>query len=101
MLEDLEREIQLLKYHPSPCDRKRNIFFEKTKSTFFGFTESFSDERILEKINSLEIIFNKGWSNRHSLKEALNSSRDVDQRKTTTTLGPHKADIKFLIKDIQ
>ena len=78
---------------------KRNIFFEKTKSTFFGFTESFNDERILEKINSLEIIFNKGWSNHHSLKEALNSGRDADQRKTTTTLGPHKADIKFLIKD--
>ena len=78
---------------------KRNIFFEETKRNFFGFTESFKDNRVLEIINSLEIHFNKGWPNDRSLKEALNNSRDVDQRKLTTTLGPQKADIKFLIKN--
>ncbi len=76
---------------------KRNVFFERTKNTFFEFTKNFSDERILKKINSLDIIFKQGWPSHHSLKEALNLSRDIDQKKATTTLGPHKADIKFLI----
>ena len=52
---------------------------------------------MIEIINSLEIFFNKGWSNDQSLIKALTNSRDIDQRKTTTTIGPHKADIKFLI----
>ena len=79
--------------------KKREIFFKETKKTFFGFTKNFVDSRVVEIINSLEIIFNKGWSNDCSLKEALITSRDIDQTKTTTTLGPHKADIKFLINN--
>ena len=43
--------------------------------------------------------FNTGWSSKHSLKEVLELNRDTDQRKASTTSGPHRADIKFLIKD--
>ena len=77
----------------------RNSFFEETKKIFFSFAKSLNDTRVLEIISSLEILFNKGWSNDHSLKEVLELNRDVDQRKASTTSGPHRADIKFLIKD--
>ena len=78
---------------------KRNNFFEETKQTFFRFAKNLKDKRVLEIINSLEILFHKGWASQHSLKEVLELNRDSDQRKTSTTSGPHKADIKFLIKD--
>ena len=78
---------------------KRSNFFEETKQTFFKFTDHLSDKRVFEIINSLEIIFNNGWSKEHSLKQTLELNRDTDQRKTSTTSGPHRADIKFLIKD--
>ena len=78
---------------------KRNNFFEETKQTFFRFAKNLKDKRVLEIINSLEILFHKGWASQHSLKEVLELNRDSDQRKTSTTSGPHRADIKFLIKD--
>ena len=78
---------------------KRNSFFEETKKIFFSFAKSLNDTRVLEIISSLEILFNKGWSSEHSLKEVLELNRDTDQRKASTTSGPHRADIKFLIKD--
>ena len=77
---------------------KRNKFFEETKQTFFKLAKNLNDIRILEIINSLEIFFHKGWVSEHSLKESLELNRDSDQRRTSTTSGPHKADIKFLIK---
>ena len=77
---------------------KRNNFFEQTKEIFFAFVNQLSDKRVLDIINSLEIVFNKGWPEDLSLKEVLDFNKDIDQRKTTTTLGPHRADIKFLIK---
>ena len=77
----------------------RSSLFDKTKKTFFGFSEHFNDSRILEIINSLEIQFHKGWPDKKPLKEVLESSKDIDQRKSTTSLGPHRADIKFLIKN--
>ena len=46
----------------------------------------------------MEIVFDKGWPKDLSLKEVLDSNKDIDQRKTTTSLGPHRADIKFLTK---
>ena len=78
---------------------KRNSFFEETKKIFFSFAKNLNDTRVLEIISSLEILFYKGWSNDHSLKEVLELNRDIDQRKASTTSGPHRADIKFLIKD--
>ena len=98
-LTNIDMWSQILINAGTSISKKREIFFKETKKTFFGFTKNFSDTRVVEIINSLEIIFNKGWSNDHSLKEALITSRDIDQRKTTTTLGPHKADIKFLINN--
>ncbi len=77
---------------------KRNDFFERTKKKFFTFADDLNDKRLLEIINSLEIVFDVGWPKDLSLKKALDSSRDIDQRKTTTSLGPHRADIKFLTK---
>ena len=78
---------------------KRNNFFEETKQTFFNFAEYLGDKRVLQIINSLEILFYKGWTDDHSLKQVLELNRDSDQRKTSTSSGPHRADIKFLIKD--
>ena len=78
---------------------KRNKFFEETKQTFFKCAEHLNDKRVLQIINSIEIFFNKGWTNDQSLKQVLELNRDSDQRKTSTSLGPHRADIKFLIKD--
>ena len=78
---------------------KRSNFFEETKKTFFGFAEYLSDERLLNIIDSLDVVFYKGWKEETSLKNALDSNKELDQRKSTTTSGPHRADIKFLIKD--
>ena len=98
-LTNIDMWSQILINSGTSISKKREIFFRETKKTFFGFTKNFADIRIIEIIKSLDIVFNKGWTNDQSLKEALSMSRDIDQRKTTTTLGPHKADIKFLIND--
>ncbi len=98
-LTNIDMWSQILIKAGASVSKEREIFFEETKKTFFGFIKNFRDSRVVKIINSLEIVFNKGWSNDLSLKEALSASRDIDQIKTITTLGPHKADIKFLIND--
>ena len=81
----------------SSISDKRIKFFEETKNIFFGFSQNLRDRRVLEIINSLEIIFYRGWTEENSLNAVLDLNKNTDQRKTTTTSGPHRADIKFLI----
>lgn len=81
----------------SLLSKKRNEFFEYSKDSFFGFAKNFKDKRVIDLLNSLDIVFYKGWQEDTPLKESLDKSAETDYKRQTTTLGPHKADIKFLI----
>ena len=50
---------------------KRNNFFEETKQTFFRFAKNLKDKRVLEIINSLEILFHKGWASPAFIKRGV------------------------------
>ena len=80
----------------SHLSKKREELFQRTKKVFFSFSKHFSDKRVLDIINSLDIVFYKGWQKEYSLNKALQKSLDTDSRRQITSAGPHKADIKFL-----
>ena len=47
-----------------------------------------------------QVYYDQGWDDSNDLMAALNQERDTDIRRKVTTRGPHKADIKIFIKDV-
>ncbi|OZG73242.1 DNA replication/repair protein RecF [Hahella sp. CCB-MM4] len=45
--------------------------------------------------NQIEVKYDRGWSNNSSMEELLERSLELDQRRGFTSVGPHKADLKF------
>jgi DNA replication and repair protein RecF len=53
---------------------------------------------MVDKLNKVNIEFFSGWDKENELYELLNQNQKKDLFSKTTTQGPHKADIKILIK---
>jgi DNA replication and repair protein RecF len=51
-------------------------------------------------LNNIEISFRKGWDEEFNLEDIVNNNKTIDLLRRTTTKGPHKADIKFSINNI-
>jgi DNA replication and repair protein RecF len=51
-------------------------------------------------LNNIEISFRKGWNEESNLEDIVNNNKTIDLLRRTTTKGPHKADIKFLINNM-
>ena len=79
---------------------KRKIFFDQTKNEFNNIIESLNlkNEKIF--INDLDVQYDQGWSDSQDLLSTLTLERDTDIRRKVTTRGPHKADIKIYIKNV-
>jgi len=79
---------------------KRKIFFDQTKDRFDLIVQKLELKSEKDFFNSLVAKYDQGWDDSMSLLEALNDSKDADIRRKVTTQGPHKADIKIYIKDV-
>ena len=73
-----------------------NTFYE-LKDLISKLNKSPSTD-FLENIN---ISFYPGWDHNVELSELFKSNRNKDLRRKSTSEGPHKADIRFLIEDVE
>ena len=78
----------------------RRNFFELTLLEFKNFMTLIEPKNVFNFFDDISISFFSGWDSDESLKDTLDKNSDVDQYRKTTTKGPHKADIKFLINNI-
>ena len=77
----------------------RKNFFNKTLKEFNVLLEALEPRNIFSFFDFISIDFYKGWSNENTLLDALNLNEKIDLKRKTTTKGPHKSDIKFLINE--
>ena len=81
-------------------DNYRKDFFDKTLKEFHTLLEILKPYNVFDFFDVINISFFQGWDNEKSLLKILEENKQTDIRRKTTTSGPHKSDIKFLIKDI-
>ena len=78
----------------------RVSFFNKTLEEFNRTIETLRPLSVFNFFDSILIEFSKGWDNQKKLSEILNDNKEKDILRKTTTQGPHKADINFLINKL-
>ena len=78
----------------------RKTFFEKTKSEFSSLLKLLEPNAVFDFFNLISIEFFQGWSTKDSFFEALEVNKEKDLKRKTTTEGPHKSDINFLINNL-
>ena len=81
-------------------DIYRKNFFKKTLEEFYALLEILKPHNVFNFFDVININFFQGWDHEKSLLNALEKNQQTDIRRKTTTSGPHKSDIKFLIKGI-
>ena len=81
--------------------KKRLVFFEQSLKEFKDILSKLNPCRTTKYLEQTTIEYSPGWDSGLGIYEALleNQSRDL-VRKTTTT-GPHKADIKININNVE
>ena len=79
---------------------KRKIFFDQTKNEFSNIIECLNLKAKKIFINDIDVQYDQGWCNSQDLISTLTLERDTDIRRKVTTRGPHKADIKIYIKNV-
>ena len=77
----------------------RKDFFDKTIIQFNGLLKILEPNNVFDFFDLISIEFYKGWDTTKSLSETLENNLQKDLQRKTTTQGPHKADIKFLINN--
>ena len=75
----------------------RNNFFNKTLQEFKILLKRLEPNNIFDFFESISINFSQGWSEENTLLQSLEKNEQKDLKRKTTTEGPHKSDIKFLI----
>ena len=78
----------------------RKQFFDKTKTEFTGLLRLLEPTTVFDFFNLISIKFFQGWSSNYSFLETLEVNKEKDLKRKTTTEGPHKSDINFLINDL-
>ena len=78
----------------------RKNFFMKTKNEFHYLIDLIQPSSVFEFFNLIEIDFFRGWDENKNLNDLLQENQDIDLKRKSTTQGPHKSDIKFLINNI-
>ena len=91
---------EMLVEEGTKLDNYRKDFFDKTIEEFHTLLEILKPYNVFDFFDVINISFFQGWENEKSLLEILEENKQIDIRRKTTTSGPHKSDIKFLIKDI-
>ena len=78
----------------------RETFFKKTLSEFNSIIEILESNNLFGFFNLISISFSIGWDGKKSLFETLENNNQKDIKRKTTTEGPHKSDITFLINSL-
>ena len=77
----------------------RKNFFNKTLNEFNILLNTLETNNIFDFFNFISIDFFQGWPDKNTLSDALNINENIDIKRKTTTVGPHKSDIRFLINE--
>ena len=78
----------------------RRNFFNKTIEEFNYLTDLVKPNAVFDFLDVIEIKFFQGWQEDKSLDNVLQENQNIDLKRKSTTQGPHKSDIKFLINNI-
>ena len=78
----------------------RTNFFKLTLLEFNNFLTLLKPSNVFNFFNDINISFFNGWDHNSNLQDVLERNLEADLNRKTTTKGPHKADIKFLINNI-
>ena len=78
----------------------RKNFFKKTIHEFYYLIDLIQPNSVFDFFNLIEISFFQGWDENKDLNELLQENQAIDLKRKSTTKGPHKSDIKFLINNI-
>ena len=78
----------------------RKIFFDQTLKEFYFLVDLLKPNNVFSFFDEMNIEFFTGWDSEKSYLEILEENIENDLRRRTTTKGPHKSDIKFLLNNI-
>ena len=78
----------------------RKNFFDKVILEFKNLLKILEPKSVFDFFNLISIDFSCGWDTNNSLLCTFEKNLKKDLRRKTTTDGPHKSDIKFLIKNL-
>ena len=84
--------IELTKY--------RKHFFEQTLNEFNFLLNFLKPNSVFSFFDFIKIEFFQGWDSEKPYLELLEENINNDLKRRSTTNGPHKSDIKFLINNI-
>ena len=84
----------------SKLDIRRVDFFNESLEEFKQILNRLNPSNISEKLNKISFEFFPGWDKDKDLYESLVKNEKKDIFTKTTTVGPHKADIKILINEL-
>ena len=76
----------------------RNKFFKNCYSEFYLLLKKLDLVNVFDFFETMSIEFFQGWTSNLSLFEVLENNTNKDLQRKITTEGPHRSDIKFLIK---
>jgi|TARA_X000000950_G_scaffold98513_1_gene124560 DNA replication and repair protein RecF len=91
---------QKLSIEGDKLNNYRTNFFNKTITEFKLLLDLIKPKDVFDFFDVIDINFFQGWETKKNLNDVLNNNLSSDLKRKTTTAGPHKADIKFLIKKI-
>ena len=80
-------------------DLKREIFFQTTLNELKILIKEINHSASIKFLNDIVIDFFPGWDKSSDLLTTMTNNRFKDLKRRSTTEGPHKADIRFLIGD--
>ena len=77
----------------------RKVFFENCLYEFSDLLKKLDLANVFDFFESISIEFFQGWKIDSPLFDTLQNNKNIDTHRKTTTEGPHRSDIKFLIND--
>ena len=80
--------------------KHRKHFFNQTLDEFYFLLDLLKPNNVFSFFDVINIDFFQGWDSEIPYSELLEENIDNDLRRRSTTKGPHKSDIKFLINNI-
>ena len=79
----------------------RDSFFNLTLVELKNLINSLDKSNSTQYLEKINVIFFPGWDAQEGLFDLFKNTRDIDARRKSTSAGPHKADIRFLIEDLE
>ena len=87
--------------HGTKINYLREHLVSEAKKIYFDFVKILEQHnRRAQLFSGIEINLKSGFNKELGLKESFIQSESVDLKRKSTTLGPHKADLKFDSKDL-